>query len=93
MAKRIKSFFISLGSLAASSFIALIFTPQWADFTAWVGTTGHNLLLGWGVPAAAIIVIGMFFNEIWRGLINKYIARKEGVSSIAGASRAGADTY
>lgn len=93
MSKRIKSFFISLGSFAIASFTALIFTPQWADFITWVGTTGEATLLGWGIPAVVVIVFGKFIDEIWRSIVNHYIANKSGYSSIAGASRGGEDLY
>lgn len=94
MSKRIKSFFISLASFALASFTALIFTPQWADFITWVGQTSEATLLGWGIPAVVIIVFGKFIDEIWRQILNKYIASREGYSKIATAARsASVDLY
>lgn len=91
--KRIKSFFISLGSFALASLTALIFTPQWADFITWLGSTANAKLLGLGIPTVVIIIFGKFIDEIWRNIINKYITREEGYSKIASAQNDGPDLY
>lgn len=77
-AKRIKSFFISLGSFAIASLSALVLTPEWADFLTWAGATGEAALLGWGVPAVIVIIIGKFIDEIWRQILNNHIIKENG---------------
>jgi hypothetical protein len=87
--KRVKSFFISLGSFAIASLSALVLTPQFTDFMNWVGASANAKLLGWGIPAVAVIVIGKFIDEIWRSILNKYIIAQRGYTSMRAARRAG----
>jgi len=86
-AKRIKSFLITLGSMAITAFSVIVFTPQWADFVAWAHGAFNSVLAGWGVPAAVFILIGAFIAEIWKQILNKIIANREGFHSTLGASR------
>lgn len=84
--KRIKSFLISLSSVAFTALVAVTFTPEWAGLVSDAG----NYLASIGVPASAIAVIGLFIAEVWKAILNaRTIAKARGI----GAGSAGLDLY
>lgn len=67
MSKRIKSFLMTLGSIAATAFIGVVLTPEWGGFLTWI----HEQAAAFGVPAAIVAVVGVFISELWKEFINR----------------------
>lgn len=82
MSKRIKSFLITASSIFTTAFIAVTFTPEWASFL----TYANDKLLGFGIPAVVIAVIGVLVSEIWKGVLNKITISKAIRDGIASSS-------
>lgn len=84
--KRIKSFLISLSSVFATAFIAVVVTPQWAVFTGDVS----NWLGQIGIPASLITVVGLLIAEAWKQYLN---SRAINQASMLGSGTRGLDLY
>lgn len=83
MSKRIKSFGITAASLLATAFIAVTLTPEWVTFV----TYANDKLLGFGIPAAIVGVLGVLVSEVWKGILNKRtIAKAENLGYSASRS-------
>ena len=80
MQKRIKSFLITASSLIGTSFVAILTTPEWANFVLFT----NNKLIALGVPTVIVSVIGVFISEVWKGILNKKILEKQ--TLIAGSA-------
>lgn len=93
MSKRIKSFLMTLASIAVASLGVIIFTPEFSNAVSWIAHTSEMTLLGWGVPGVIVIVLGKFVDEVWRNLLNKHIAKTNGYGKIGSAQGAGPDLY
>lgn len=81
--KRIKSFLITVSSLVATAFIAVVATPEWSAFLVEVKAFASHL----GLSAATVAVVGVFISEMWKNYLNKRIASKAGYSRVAGAAQ------
>lgn len=81
MQKRIKSFLITVSSILGTALLAVVLTPEWATFVQFTNAK----LSGWGIPAAVIALIGVLVSEVWKSILNKRMASKEGFSSVASA--------
>lgn len=80
MRKRIKSFLITASSLVGTAFLSVVLTPEWASFLGFA----NDKLLGWGIPAGVVALVGVLVSEVWKQILNKNIiasAIKEGVAS------------
>lgn len=90
MNKRIKSFLITASSILGTAVLAVVLTPEWATFVQFA----NDKLAGWGIPAAVVALIGVLVSEIWKAILNKRMASKEGFSSVASARMSAApDLY
>jgi len=67
MTKRIKSFLITASSILGTAFLAVTITPEWANFV----TFANDKLLGLGIPAVIVALVGVFISEAWKGFLNK----------------------
>lgn len=91
MSKRIKSFLITASSLLGTALLAVVLTPEWATFVQFA----NDKLVGWGIPAVIVALIGVFVSELWKAFLNKRMASKQGFTSVANAasSRTSLDLY
>lgn len=80
MNKRIKSFLITASSIFTTAFIAATFTPEWANFLLFA----NDKLLGLGVPAVVIGVLGVLVSEVWKQLLNNHTISKATKNTLAG---------
>lgn len=83
MSKRIKSFFITLGSLALTALISVVLTPQWATFIQDV----NSFLVSHGAPVSLVVVIGLLIAEMWKAFLNKRMASQNGYALVSTAKR------
>lgn len=82
-----------MGAFVVTAITAVISGPLWPSFVAWINETTNSTLLGYGAPAIVAAVVVAFVGELLRQIVNAVIASKQGYSTIAGASRNGADTF
>lgn len=67
MSKRTKSFLITATSLLGTAVFAVTLTPEWVTFV----TYANDKLLGFGIPAAIVGLLGVFISEVWKAILNK----------------------
>lgn len=88
MNKRIKSYLIDAASIFGTAFIAITVTPEWANFVSFA----NEKLLGLGVPAVVVILVGKLISEIWKQILNNRIL-KEARNTASAINQVSLDLY
>lgn len=84
--KRLKSFGITAVSLLGTVAVAVAVTPEWGNFLV----QAHGWLLGLGVPATVVALVGVIIGEAWKQILNNMKISK---ASTIGAGREELDLY
>ncbi len=71
--KRVKSFFINLGSYIGTALLALVASPLFPQLVDFISRNVNNQAAKWGIPAIFVAVVSFIVSEVWKKILNNRI--------------------